>query len=260
MASLRLRVAGYRRPLVAMTEPTAARAAQVRQLFDAKAATWSAKYEEGGRLAGRLAQLATAAQEQATPGCSVLDLGCGTGDLARHLATAGFQVTGCDISAEMLGRAEQSDPAMSVEWVMLDPHWISLPFRPASFHVIIASSVLEYVDDPVAVLRECFQLLKSGGTLHCTIPDLRHPVRWLEWAAALAARLPAIVRLSHCLPRLDRYLSYLRISRQRHSSQWWNIAAMHACTPVIRQPCAASGRLPLRLISFQKPEEMTDGS
>ena len=33
------------------------------------------------------------------------DLGCGSGELARHLASLGHQVTGCDISTQMLERA-----------------------------------------------------------------------------------------------------------------------------------------------------------
>jgi predicted TPR repeat methyltransferase len=61
---------------------TATSKAQVRKLFDAKAATWSAKYAPGERLTGRLAELARAVEEQTRTGTRVLDLGCGTGEAA----------------------------------------------------------------------------------------------------------------------------------------------------------------------------------
>jgi len=243
-----------------MTEGTPGTAAQVRQLFDAKAATWSEKYAAGGRLTGRLARLAPVVLHWAPPGGSVLDLGCGTGDLARHLAATGLRVTGCDISVEMLDRAAQADQAGTVKWATLDPGWCALPFPPETFNAIVASSVLEYVDDPLAVLRECFRLLKPGGSVHCTVPDLRHPVRWLERMVALSARVPITLTLSRRLPRLDSYLAYLRISQQRHSLRWWTSVASRACMTYARQPAATSERLPLRLLSFQKSAEMRNGS
>jgi SAM-dependent methyltransferase len=49
-----------------------------------------------------------ASQASLLPGLAgdrVLDIGCGQGRLSRHLASLGAEVTGIDISAEMLGRA-----------------------------------------------------------------------------------------------------------------------------------------------------------
>ena len=78
------------------------------RLFDAKAVTWSAKYAPDGPLAGRLASLSAAVSRYARAGDRVLDLGCGTGELARTLAAAGLRVTGCDISRQMLLRAARA--------------------------------------------------------------------------------------------------------------------------------------------------------
>ena len=106
------------------------------------------------------------------------------------MGAAWLRVTGCDISAEMLARAAAGDPGGAVEWVELDPRWQRLPFESATFDAVVAASVLEYVDEPAAVLRECARVLRPGGIVLCTVPDLTHPVRWLEWLAGLAARLP----------------------------------------------------------------------
>jgi SAM-dependent methyltransferase len=236
-----------------MTDRTADVAAQVQQLFDAKAEAWSSKYAPNGRLAARLTRLASAVTCHVSPGDSVLDLGCGTGELARVLCAAGMRATGCDISSEMLHRSAAADPSGTVDWVQLHPGWQILPFEQETFDAVVVSSVLEYVDDPTAVLRECFHVLRPGGVVLCTIPDPRHPIRRLEWLIGLAGRIPVVRAAARCWPRLDGYLAYLRISRQRHSSPWWSAAGARAgLTP---QPPDATRRAPLLLVTFHRPRD-----
>jgi SAM-dependent methyltransferase len=241
-----------------MTE-RATRTARVLELFDAKAATWSMKYAPGGRLSGRLTWLAAATQAVTAVDDQVLDLGCGAGDLSRELAAAGLRVTGCDISAPMLASAAGQDRDHLVAWTALDPAWQRLPFQDQTFGTIVASSLLEYLDRPQAALGECARVLRPGGTLLCTVPNLRNPVRWLEWLAAVGARRPAMASPARTLlPRLDAYLTYLLVSRQRHTTRWWSGAA--ACAG-LRAAAAApagwspGGCAPLRLCTFRKPEE-----
>lgn len=236
-----------------MTDVDAGTARQVLQLFDEKAASWSAKYAEGGRLTGRLAVLAHEIEARSEPGWSVLDLGCGSGELARQLAASGRQVTGCDISAEMLGRAAEADPAGSVRLTRLQPGWTALPFSARAFDVVVASSVLEYVDEPSAVLRECSRVLRPGGVAVLTVPDLRHPIRWLEWLARGLARVSPITAVARREPRLGAYLSYLRLSHQRHTQRWWNAAAVGSdLRPIALSPRAAAS--PLLLLILQRAE------
>jgi ubiquinone/menaquinone biosynthesis C-methylase UbiE len=238
----------------AVNDETASSTAQVRQLFDAKAQTWSAKYAPGGRLTGRLARLAAAVEEQTRAGTRVLDLGCGTGDLAVCLAAANRRVTGCDISMEMLDHAAQAYRAEAVEWARLEPNWRRLPFRDGTFDAIVASSILEYLDNPVAVLRECARVLQPSGMLLCTIPDLRHPVRWLEFLVSLVACGPLGKVLCQRRTRLGSYVTYLRISQQRHSSRWWRAAAIRADLRACPVPAVAAERAPLRLLGFVKAD------
>ena len=241
-----------------MSDQATAHPEQVQRLFDEKASMWAEKYAPQGPLVGRLTQLADAVGYRVLAGGHILDLGCGSGDLSRHLAAAGLRVTGCDISANMLARAAASDPTASVELVRLAPDWQTLPFPTATFDAIVAASVLEYVSSPSEVLRECARVLRPGGVLLCTVPDPTHPLRWLEWLAGLAAHIPAVRNVGQNWPRMGRYLTYLEISQQRRPATWWTAAAARAGLITIPQPVDAVEHSPLRLFTFRRPDEMRD--
>jgi SAM-dependent methyltransferase len=228
----------------------------VQRLFDAKAATWPDKYAPGGPLTGRLAALAEAVLRYAPPGARVLDLGCGTGDLACRLARAGVRTVGCDISGPMLAGAARQDARAG--WVQLGPRWRHLPFAAAAFDTVVASSVLEYTPDPVAVLSECARVLRPGGVAVCTVPDLRHPARWLEWLAGTAGRGKTGEALGRRWPRWEAYRTYLCASRQRHRARWWLARARRAGlhpAPVHRAaPLSGGGRCrALRVLVLASP-------
>jgi len=238
---------------------------RVRALFDAKAARWPAKYEPGGPLACRLSQLARAVGELAPPGGELLDLGCGSGELARHLAASGYRVTGCDIAPAMLREAALADARHAVRWVRLEPGWQALPCAEGSLDAVVSASVLEYVPDPCAVLAECARALRPGGVLVCTVPDMAHPVRWLEWPLRLLSlggatpRTPRGPRAaarwqkppSYRTAALRQYVAYLRSSRQRRRVGWWYGAARRAGLELV--PTAPTRRAPLRLLVFVRP-------
>jgi SAM-dependent methyltransferase len=93
----------------------------------------------------------------------VLDIGCGTGELARrirdeHPATA---VVGCDFSAGMLAHAQAKNQAAS--WVQGDA--CRLPFRDGSFDVVISTEAFHWFPDQDAALREAWRVLAPGGRL-----------------------------------------------------------------------------------------------
>jgi S-adenosylmethionine-dependent methyltransferase len=100
---------------------------------------------------------------------SVLDVGCGTGAAAVRLAPLGFHVTQLDSSAAMLdiarGAADQSGMADRVTLQHGDAAQLATLFPVASFDVILCHNVLEYVDDPAAVLRCATGLLRDNAAI-----------------------------------------------------------------------------------------------
>jgi len=226
------------------------------RLFEAKAAGWGAKYAPDGPLAGRLAGLSAAVRQHAQAGGRLLDLGCGTGELARALAVAGLQVTGCDISPQMLLRAAR-DWGRCAGWVRLEPDWRTLPFASAAFDVVVAASVFEYVAEPRAVLRECARVLRPGGVVLYTVPDLRHPVRWAEWCAQRLATVTGEPPAYSGRSPWHRYRAYLRASRQRHRVRWWLAAS--GSVGLRSVPLPDDARSALRLLAFRRTDESSTG-
>jgi len=116
-------------------------------------------------------------------GMSVLDVGCGDGDLALQLWERGAQVTGIDASQEMIDaahvRAKNQKAAIEFE-VAAAEH---LPFASQQFDIVVAVTILCFVQDPAPVFREMARVLKSGGRL--VIGELG---RWSYWAAARRIR------------------------------------------------------------------------
>ena len=97
-------------------------------------------------------------------GDSVLDVGCGTGVLAREaLGRVGEegQVVGLDLNEGMLAVAARTEP--KIDWRRGDA--ASLPFEDASFDVVVSQFALMYFPDRVASLREIWRALAPGGRL-----------------------------------------------------------------------------------------------
>jgi SAM-dependent methyltransferase len=225
---------------------------RVQLLFDSKASAWSAKYAAGGPLTSRLILFIAALKAHVHDQADVLDLGCGTGELARAAAASGMKVTACDISLEMLRRAADADSACAVQWIQLEPDWRTLPFDGSVLDCILAASVLEYVAEPITIFKECARVLRPGGILLCTVPNVRHPVRWLEWLAALFASIPTPTWSMAGLPRLLAYRTYLKVSHHRHSLTWWHREAARAGLKSVPEKPGTPTNAPLRLLAFRR--------
>ncbi len=154
------------------------------------------------------------------PPASILDLGCGAGQIAAAIEQMGYRVTACDFAEEMIDIARRHHAGTAVKWVCLKSDWKVLPFENGSFDTIVASSVFEYLVDVRNVVAELSRVLRAGGVLLLTVPNPFNPVRKIE-ALLQSVLSRARLRLLHRARRIHSYALYLQISRNRFEGRAW---------------------------------------
>ncbi|WP_079062961.1 methyltransferase domain-containing protein [Streptacidiphilus griseoplanus] len=103
------------------------------------------------------------------PGRRVLDIGCGQGTQALHLARRGHTVVGLDASGQLLDdfraalAAEPADVAERVALVQGDAAAVGDLVTPGSFDAVLCHGVLMYLPDPGPVLDAITQAVAPGG-------------------------------------------------------------------------------------------------
>ncbi|MBD3245602.1 MAG: ubiquinone/menaquinone biosynthesis methyltransferase [Candidatus Omnitrophica bacterium] len=98
-------------------------------------------------------------------GSRVLDVCCGSGDVAIACARRGAEVTGLDFTQAMLDKAAEktSRGKIHVCWIWGDA--CALPFADCSFDAVSMAFGLRNIARPVDALRECVRVLQPGGRL-----------------------------------------------------------------------------------------------
>lgn len=99
------------------------------------------------------------------PNGRVLDVGCGTGVVALTAAAIGAQVTGVDLTPELLARAEENAALARADivWQLGDVE--ALPFADASFDVVVSQFGHMFAPRPDVALSEMLRVLVPGGTI-----------------------------------------------------------------------------------------------
>ncbi len=96
-------------------------------------------------------------------GLAVLDVACGTGELARRMGPdQAQQLVGVDLTPGMLSVAAQKLTARP-EALLAQAGASSLPFASSSFDLVVTASAFHYFPAPVAALREMARVVRPGG-------------------------------------------------------------------------------------------------
>ncbi|WP_335808495.1 class I SAM-dependent methyltransferase [Halobacillus litoralis] len=93
----------------------------------------------------------------------IADLGCGDGYGSYLLYKAGFDVTGLDLSEDMVRRANERVNDERISFVQGD--LTNLPFEDHSFDAAMAINSLEWTEVPYKGLEEMKRILRPGGRL-----------------------------------------------------------------------------------------------
>lgn len=165
-------------------------------------------------------------------GAVLVDVGCGGGLLAGHLAGKGYRHVGVDLVRSALDQAA----AHGVVPIIGDA--VALPLADGCADVVAAGELLEHVPDWPAVVAESCRVLRPGGTL---VLDTLNATVWSRWLAVRVAELlPGVPRGIHD-PRLFVDARALVAECARHGVRLTLRGIRPAVPPTVRWLARQSG-------------------
>ncbi|KAH8905195.1 S-adenosyl-L-methionine-dependent methyltransferase [Coniochaeta sp. PMI_546] len=115
-----------------------------------------------------LYERAIAREIRIQPGDKVLDLGCGRGRVAAHIATiSGAQVTGINIDPNQIGQAVTftKEKGLSNKFVVQDFNSLPLPFADDQFDAFYQIQALSLCKDLKALFKEIYRVVRPGARI-----------------------------------------------------------------------------------------------
>ena len=98
-------------------------------------------------------------------GCELLDVACGSGQVALWAARDGVSVTGVDIAPNLVQRAQARADAEGLKARFIEGDAEALPFEDASFDVVTSLVGAMFAPRPELVARELLRVCSPGGTI-----------------------------------------------------------------------------------------------
>lgn len=99
------------------------------------------------------------------PGMNVLDVACGTGNLAIPAAKTGATVTGVDIAPNLVEQARENAKAAGVNARFDEGDAEALPYEDASFDAVVTMFGAMFAPRPELVASELKRVCRPGGTI-----------------------------------------------------------------------------------------------
>jgi len=98
---------------------------------------------------------------------SLLDIGCGTGELLSHYINKGIEVHALDFSEASIAKVKTLPKVQAYSSALEE---LGTLFPTKRFDFIIAFHLLEHVAEPFALIAQCHELLKPRGRLIIIVP------------------------------------------------------------------------------------------
>ncbi|MEU9663750.1 class I SAM-dependent methyltransferase [Streptomyces chartreusis] len=164
--------------------------ADLREFYEDPAVPIASGYDRSHRQARMLASALGPASSDRRP-ATVLDVGCGDGSATAVALThlAGHRMVGVDWSQQALLRASQLLPQV----VRGEISGGRLPFASGSADAVLFSEVIEHLIDPDSALDELRRVLRLGGHLMVSTPNL---AAWYNRALLCAGVQPIFSEVS----------------------------------------------------------------
>ena len=185
---------------------------RVASFWDSESGDWGQKYGKPTSYFYRRQTFYKFFESTGLKNASILDYGCGSGDITFPMLQDGHVITGVDIAEKMVERASERAKHFGLE-KNASYHHISesvmSKIAAQKFDVVVCSSVLEYVDDDAVLLRMFHSCLNEGGYLLVSVPDSRSIFCKMDrWMYANKKILPGFVP--------SEKLGYLDIQKRQY--------------------------------------------
>jgi 2-polyprenyl-6-hydroxyphenyl methylase/3-demethylubiquinone-9 3-methyltransferase len=139
--------------------------------FSEAAAPFADNYATNACFRDRLDLFLQTVQRTTPPGGRVLDFGCGPGVIALAVAQQGYDLTGLDGASGMVETARQNAASRKIGNARFEHVDVS-QFDPSigPFDTVVCSSVIEYIEDDLGLLKKLISALRPGGHLIVSVP------------------------------------------------------------------------------------------
>lgn len=138
------------------------------------------------------------------PGESILDIGCGTGQLTAKIAESGARVTGLDSSPGMIGQARQNYP--NLQFKLADAAGFSFP---GEFDAVFSNAALHWIREPEKVIESVASSLRAGGRFVAEFGGKRNVERFLDAARGALERRGYVYESPWYFPSIGEYAALL---------------------------------------------------
>jgi 2-polyprenyl-3-methyl-5-hydroxy-6-metoxy-1,4-benzoquinol methylase len=109
-------------------------------------------------------------QKKLKKGAHILDLASGSGAMCLRLQDLGMMPTGCDLVTENF-RLHSKVPFTTVNLNEVLPAELH-----QKFDCVLALELIEHLENPRHLLRQCFKALRPGGLLILSTPNIENPI------------------------------------------------------------------------------------
>lgn len=135
--------------------------ARVKEAWDDHAGDWKENSESRWQSGSRK-EIIPFLQKHVHTGVQLIDVGCGPGYSTHLLTEAGYDASGVDISAEMIGHAKDTYAAIAFDVAEI----ADMPnVKAGAFDAALVINVIEWVETPIDALQELSRIIRKDGYL-----------------------------------------------------------------------------------------------